>query len=67
MCADNFNRVELKEIAGKEHSDYINASYVDVRLYTLINTLYNVVSLMYQLFGQYINYDSQCVYLALHE
>jgi hypothetical protein len=27
---DDFNRVVLKELPGVEHSDYINASYVDV-------------------------------------
>jgi hypothetical protein len=31
LCyADDFNRVVLKEIPEVEHSDYINASYVDV-------------------------------------
>ena len=28
--ADDFNRVVLKTLLGEEHSDYINASYVDV-------------------------------------
>ena len=28
---DDFNRVVLKTLPAKEHSDYINASYVDVR------------------------------------
>ena len=28
--SDNFNRVVLKDIPQEEHSDYINASYVDV-------------------------------------
>jgi hypothetical protein len=30
---DDFNRVVLKELPGVEYSDYINASYVDVRRY----------------------------------
>ena len=28
---DDFSRVPLKEILGEEGSDYINASYIDVR------------------------------------
>ena len=30
LCSDDFNRVMLSEIPDVEHSDYINASYVDV-------------------------------------
>ena len=29
-CVDDFSRVELKEIKGKEGSDYINASFIEV-------------------------------------
>ena len=39
ICTDNFNRVELKMIPEKEpYSDYINASYIDVR-HTLDNNV----------------------------
>ena len=31
LCSDDFNRVVLKTLPKVEHSDYINASYVDVR------------------------------------
>ena len=30
MFADDHNRVVLKTLPGQEHSDYINASHVDV-------------------------------------
>ena len=29
-CSDDFNRVVLSKIPDVEHSDYVNASYVDV-------------------------------------
>ena len=32
LCTDDFNRVVLKALAEEEHSDYINASYLDVRV-----------------------------------
>ena len=31
QCTDDHCRVKLKELAGVENSDYINASYLDVR------------------------------------
>ena len=33
LSSDDFNRVILSEIPDIEHSDYINASYVDVSTY----------------------------------
>ena len=33
LNSDDFNRVVLSEIPDVEHSDYINASYVDVSTY----------------------------------
>ena len=30
---DDFSRVKLSKIQGEEGSDYINASFVDVRIY----------------------------------
>ena len=33
LHSDDFNRVVLSEIPDVEHSDYINASYVDVSTY----------------------------------
>ena len=38
---DDHCRVKLKEIAGCEHSDYINASYMDVRIYLFETTAIN--------------------------
>ena len=32
--SDDFSRVKLKKIKGEEGSDYINASFLDVRLYS---------------------------------
>ena len=31
MYADDHSRVKLKELAGVDNSDYINANYMDVR------------------------------------
>ena len=41
LFADDFNRVVLKTISGEEHSDYINASYVDVSPINKANLLLN--------------------------
>ena len=30
MCTDDYCRVKLKELAGEENTDYINASHLDV-------------------------------------
>ena len=32
--SDDFSRVKLNKIKGEEGSDYINASFLDVRLYS---------------------------------
>ena len=39
--SDDFSRVKLNKIKGEEGSDYINASFVDVRQYShcYLNTL----------------------------
>ena len=41
-CTDNFNRVVLNTIPGEKHSDYINASYVDVRVTHKLASVYNM-------------------------
>jgi len=33
---DDFSRVKLREIPGKEGSDYINASYIDVNYHPIM-------------------------------
>ena len=43
MFADDFNRVVLKTLPGREQSDYINASYVDVRSRKLLSNLITII------------------------
>ena len=37
LCLDDNNRVVLSNIPDVEHSDYINASYIDVSQHFLLN------------------------------
>ena len=55
---DDCNRVVLKTLPGEEHSDYINASYVDVRFDHAV--IYSVSLLLHNVQG----YKRQQVYVA---
>ena len=37
MCTDDYNRVKLKEIPGVHGSDYINASFINVKFTSYSN------------------------------
>ena len=45
FLADDFNRVVLNDFPGQEHSDYINASYVDVRVCVCVCVCVSIVGL----------------------
>ena len=76
-AVDNFNRVKLNSHHGVEPSDYINASYIDVRLFpsglnikvallTIANTnrLVKVFKIYFILYA--MNVQSLLVDLILH-
>ena len=43
-CADDHSRVRLNAVKGQQGSDYINANYIDVRIFELFVELFHILA-----------------------